>query len=319
MHGEAVARPAAAGGCAPVSVVVLTYMEEANLETCLRSVAGWSADIHVLDSGSTDRTLEIAHQLAHHVHQHPYVDHSSQIAHVIYGLALRFEWLLLLDADNEVSAELKDSIDRMLAGPDPAEDGFYSVHRHLFRGKPVRGLKRWWLRLVRHRKVEVDDCELVDWRLRLTGPTGFLRGQITESNLKENDLDFWIDKHQTFAARMAIEEALRRAGRITWSVQPRLFGNPDERMIWFKSRWYSLPLFVRPFLYFGYRYFWRLGFLDGRNGFLFHYLQAFWFRFLVDVKLSDLEMRIASGDLKIEGLMQSFGHSFSRRGGPPET
>jgi glycosyltransferase involved in cell wall biosynthesis len=294
-------------------------MEEANLETCLRSVAGWSADIHVVDSGSTDRTLEIANKLAHHVHYHPYVDHASQIAYVIYELPLRFEWLLLLDADNEVSMELKRSIDGLLSGPEQGKDGFYSVHRHLFRGKPVRGLKHWWLRLVRHHRVEVDDCELVDWRLRLTGPTGFLRGEITEHNLKDSDLDFWIDKHQQFASRMAVEEALRRAGRIAWSVQPRLFGNPDERMIWFKSRWYSLPLFVRPFVYFGYRYFWRLGFLDGQNGFLFHYLQAFWFRLLVDFKLSDLERRIASGDVKIEELMRSFSHSFSRPVVPPET
>src|ERR1700730_10874799 len=97
-------------GGTPVSVVVLTFMEELNLETCLRSVAGWSADVHVVDSGSTDRTLEIAYRYAHHVHQHPYVDHASQIAYVIYDLPLKFEWLLLLDADNEVSGELKVSI-----------------------------------------------------------------------------------------------------------------------------------------------------------------------------------------------------------------
>lgn len=311
--------PAAGAGGAPVSVVVLTYMEEVNIETCLRSVAGWSADIHVVDSGSTDSTLEIARRFAHHVHHHPYVDHASQIAHVIYDLPLKYQWLLLLDADNEVSAELRQSIDHMLGGPEEGMDGFYVVHRHVFRGQPVRGLKRWWLRLVRHPNVEVDDSELVDWRLRLKGPTGFLRGHITEDNLKENDLDFWIDKVQKFASRMAVEEALRRAGRVKWNVRPRLLGNPDERMIWLKSRWYSLPLFVRPFLYFGYRYVWKLGFLDGRTGFLFHFLQAFWFRLVVDVKLSDLERQIASGDVRIEDLVKSFGHSFRRRSvGPRE-
>ena len=92
-----------------------------------------------------------------------------------------------------------------------------------------------------------------------------------------------------------------------------MLGNPDERMIWLKSRWYSLPLFVRPCLYFTYRYFWRLGFLDGRTGLLFHFLQAFWFRLVVDVKLSDLERQIASGEVKIDDLVQSFGHSFGRR------
>jgi hypothetical protein len=129
--------------------------------------------------------------------------------------------------------------------------------------------------------------------------------------LKEDDLDFWIDKHQKFASRMAVEEVLRRAGRVEWSIQPRLRGSPDERKAWLKKRWYSLPLFVRPFLYFGYRYVWKLGFLDGRTGLLFHFLQAFWFRMLVDVKLSDLERRLALGDLRIEDLMLMYGHSRS--------
>lgn len=311
MNGEAV-------GSAAVSVVVLTYMEERNLETCLQSVAGWSADIHVVDSGSTDCTLEIAHRLAHHVHHHPYVDHGSQVAHVIYELPLQYDWLLLLDADNEVSEELKRSIDQLLASPDQGIDGFYIVHRHVFRGQPVRGLKRWWLRLIQYRNVDVDDSEFVDFRLKLKRPAGFLRGDITEHNLKENDLDFWIDKHQKFASRMASEETLRRAGRLAWTIRPRLLGDPDERMIWFKSRWYSLPLFVRPFIYFGYRYIWRLGFLDGRTGFVFHFLQAFWFRLVVDVKIWDLERQVALGNVKIEDLARSFNHSWSTVRGASE-
>ncbi len=304
----------------PVSVVVLTYMEELNIENCLRSVAGWSTDIHVLDSGSTDRTVDIARRYAHHVHFHPYVDHASQVAYVISELPLKFEWLLLLDADNEVSTELKQSIDEVLAEAGELKDGYYSVHRHIFRGREVRGLKRWWLRLIRHRNAEVEESELVDWRLRLRGSTGFLRGEITEHNLKENDLDFWIDKHQKFATRMATEEALRRGGVIRWSVQPRLSGNPDERMAWFKDRWYSLPLFVRPFLYFGYRYFWRRGFLDGWDGFLFHFLQAFWFRLVVDMKLSNLEHQIAAGEVRLHDLAVDHRRAFGRlpsTGDPP--
>jgi glycosyltransferase involved in cell wall biosynthesis len=304
----------------PVSVVVLTYMEELNIENCLRSVAGWSTDIHVLDSGSTDRTVEIAQRYAHHVHFHAYVDHASQVAYVISELPLRFEWLLLLDADNEVSEELKRSIDEVLGGADQGNDGFYSRHRHVFRGGEVRGLKRWWLRLFRHRNAEVDESELVDWRLRLRGPTGFLRGEITEHNLKEDDLDFWIDKHQKFASRMAAEETLRRSGVIGWSIQPRLSGNPDERMAWLKDRWYSCPLYVRPFLYFGYRYFWRMGFLDGWNGLLFHFLQAFWFRLLVDIRVSDLEHQIAAGKLRLQDLAAGHGREFGplrRAGSPP--
>jgi glycosyltransferase involved in cell wall biosynthesis len=294
-------------------------MEEANLEACLRSVAGWSGDIHVLDSGSTDSTLDIAHRLAQHVHHHSYLDHSSQIKYVLKEMPLKYEWLLVLDADHEVSRELKQSIDSMLATGAPGVDMLYCRQTYMFRGQNIRGLQKWG-RLLRHRNVEVDGAELVDFRFRIKGASSFLRGHIIEHNLKEDDLDFWLDKHQRFATRIAVEETLRRAGRLRWSIRPRLFGNPDERVLWWKSRWYSLPLFVRPFLYFAYRYVWRRGFLDGQTGFLFHFLQAFWFRLMIDVKLSDLERRIASGHVSIEDLMSLFTQvPGSRPTGPSET
>ena len=72
---------------------------------------------------------------------------------------------------------------------------------------------------------------------------------------------------------------------------PSLFGTPDQRILWLKERWYGMPLYVRPFIYFFYRYILRLGFLDGKEGFVFHFLQAFWYRLLVDMNLDDLRRR----------------------------
>src|ERR1700682_10176 len=299
-------------GGSPVSVVVLTYMEEKNLETCLRSIAEWSSDIHVVDSGSTDGTLEIAHKMAHQVHHHDFIDHTSQIDFVLRELPLKHEWLLILDAYHEVSIELKESIDSMLNAGAPGVDLFYCKQTYIFRGQTIKSLKKWG-RLLRHRNVEIEGGELVDFRYRVKGATGYLRGHLIENNQKEHDLDFWIDKHQNFATRMAIEEALRRAGKIEWSFNPRLSGNPDERTVWLKQQWYALPVFVRPFLYFGYRYFWKLGFLDGPTGLLFHFLQAFWFRLLIDVKLLDLERQIQSGQVSVDDLMRAFSHSFGVR------
>ena len=304
-------------GRSPISVVVLTYMEEANIEKCLRSVSGWASDIHVLDSGSTDQTLSIASTYAHHVHRHPYVDHTTQIHYVLQELPLTNEWLIILDADHVVTEALKASVDEMLAAGYQAVDLFYCRQVYVFRGQPIRSLNKWG-RLLRHRKVKVEGGELVDFRYRVKGSTGFLRGQIIESNRKEDDLDFWIDKHQSFSTRMAVEETLRRAGVLTWTVQPRFFGNPDERIIWLRKRWYSLPLFIRPFLYFGYRYFWRLGFLDGKTGFIYDFLQAFWFRLVVDIKIFDLEKQIALGELEMEELLKSFGHPSEVRSAHPD-
>ena len=136
---------------------------------------------------------------------------------------------------------------------------------------------------------------LRSWRGR-TG-IGRLRGSRKgcEDNRNERSIDFWIDKHQRFAARLAAEEVLRERGALVWSFRPRLFGNPDERVVWLKNRWYHLPLYVRPFLYFFYRYFLRLGVLDGPTGFVYHFLHAFWFRMIVDIKIAELRQELSAG------------------------
>lgn len=297
---------------APLSVVVLTFNEELNIEACLRSVHGWCYEILILDSGSTDQTVGICQRYTDKVYTHPYVDHASQINWALSNLPLACDWSLLLDADNVVSELFKRQVEQALADDDSRIVGYYSHHLHMFRSRPVRGLKSHWLRLIRRRRARIDQSELVDFRWILDGGTRILSGAIIESNQKENDIDFWIDKHQSFASRMAIEEVLRKCGILEWSseLRPRLFGNPDQRMLWFKNRWYRMPLYVRPALYFGYRYFFRMGFLDGVNGFIYHFLQAFWFRLLVDIKIAELRRRLTCGELSLGQLAESFSHKF---------
>jgi glycosyltransferase involved in cell wall biosynthesis len=295
---------------APVSTLVLTYNEEPNIEACLRSVHGWCHEIFVLDSGSTDQTVAICLRYTDKIIVHPYTDHASQVSWALSNLPLACDWMLFLDADNVVSELLKREFEQALADDDLRIAGYYCRHLHMFRNHPVRGLKSHWLRLIRRAQTRVDQSELVDFRWILDGETRILSGEIIESNRKENDIDFWIDKHQKFSYRMAIEEVLRNSGILKWSpeLHPRIFGNYDEQMLWLKNRWYSMPLYIRPFLYFLYRYIFRLGFLDGMNGFLYHFLQAFWFRLIVDMKISELQQRIAQGDLTIEQLKSSFAH-----------
>ena len=297
---------------APVSTVVLTFNEELNIDACLRSVHGWCHEIFVLDSGSTDQTVAICSRYTDRIFVHSYTDHASQVSWALSNLPLACDWMLLLDADNVVSESLKWEVEKALADDDPRIAGYYSRHLHMFRNRQVRGLKSHWLRLIRRAHTRIDLSELVDFRWILDGETQILSGAIIESNRKENEIDFWIDKHQKFSSRMAIEEVLRNSGILKWSseLRPRLYGNPDERMLWFKNRWYCMPLYIRPFLYFLYRYIFRLGFLDGMNGFLYHFLHAFWFRLVVDMKISELQQSIARGDLTIEQLKSSFEHKF---------
>lgn len=286
----------------PVSVVVTTFNEERNIRACLGSVAGWCRDLFVIDSGSGDRTQEIAREYTDEVVVHEYVDHPSQWEWALANLPLRTDWVLAIDADNVVSEQLKREIASVLRDERPGVNGYYSTHVHYFQGSRVRGLKKQWLRLIRRDSARVDRSELVDLRFIVEGEIGVLRGEIVESNANERSIDFWIDKHQRFATRMAIEEVLRRAGKRTSEAPGRWLGNADERMVWMKARWYRFPLYVRPVGYFLYRYLLKGGFLDGKNGFVYHALQAFWFRLLVDVKISELERQVSVGERSLDEL-----------------
>jgi glycosyltransferase involved in cell wall biosynthesis len=299
----------------PLCVLIMTMNEERNIGACLDSVVGWASDIVVVDSGSTDRTQALCAERGVRTLVHPYVDHCSQMRWSMASIPWKHDWLLILDADRVVTPELRQEISEMLEHDTGVVHGWYNPHLQYFRGSQVRGLKATYLQLVRRTHAHVDDSELVDFRIIVDGPTGALSGAIIESNQKELDIDFWIDKHQKFARRMAIEEILRAEKVLAWSdgLRPRLLGNPDERMIWFKNVWYGMPLYVRPLLFFFYRYVLRLGFLDGWNGFVFHAFQAFWFRLLVDVNIAEYRQKLKQNTLSLEQLLEVAGRTSARR------
>ena len=125
----------------PLSVLVLTKNEERNIGACLDSIAGWAADIVVVDSGSEDRTLDLCAVRGVRTVFHAYADHRSQIGWGMTGIPWEHEWLLLLDADNVVTPELKADIERMLRNDQRDVNGYYNPHHHYFRNRRVRGLK----------------------------------------------------------------------------------------------------------------------------------------------------------------------------------
>jgi glycosyltransferase involved in cell wall biosynthesis len=277
----------------PLSVLVTTRNEEANVERCLQSVHGFADQVFVLDSESADGTVGIARHYAE-VHTLAY-DHSRIIPWIFQwgldNLPLRNDWVLILEADQAVTPALREEIAALLARPDAVrEDGFYIRRRQIFRGRPLRfggyGSKVL-LKLFRRSRSELDPQEQ-DTRVYVHGPVGQLRAPLEEWNRKEDSIQFYLQKHLRYAEAFAREELERRRRGLSWKAKPRLFGTPDERVLWLKDRYYRMPLFVRPALYFFYRYFILLGILDGRNGFVFHFLQAFWFRLVVDIRLEEL-------------------------------
>jgi glycosyltransferase involved in cell wall biosynthesis len=285
------------GTRARVTAVVLTFNEELNLQACLESLHGWVSGIVVVDSGSTDATMHIARQYGAVILQHAFETHNAQWRWALENLPDRSsEWIFGLDADQRVTPELAAEISSVMSSEAAIRnvDGFYVKRRQIFRGQWIRYggyYPKYLLKLFRPDRVTFDALDLVDHHFYVNGRTRLLQHDLIEANLKEDDLAFWIAKHCRYAELMATEEHRRSDDTTRQGAggRPSLTGTPDQRSLWRKRLWARLPLFVRPWLYFGYRYVLRLGFLDGRQGLVFHFLQACWFRFMVDVYRDQLQ------------------------------
>lgn len=270
-----------------LSVVVLTFNEERNLRACLDSVADWAGRIFVVDSGSTDATVAIAREFRAEVVTNPFETHARQWRWALATLPLDTAWVLGLDADQRVTPGLRDEITALLASG-TSVDGAFVPRRQIFRGRWIKHggyYPKYLLKLFRREHVSVDDSDLVDHHFIVNGPVVKLRGDIVEDNLNEAEISTWTAKHNRYAVLQAKQELLHRAEPVTWVAA---FWSPDLRIRWLKQLWGRLPLFVRPCLYVFYRYVLRLGFLDGKQGFIFHVLQAFWYRLLVDINIDEL-------------------------------
>jgi glycosyltransferase involved in cell wall biosynthesis len=277
----------------PITAVVLTFNEELNLESCLQSLAGWAERVIIVDSGSTDRTLEIARCFGAVIIGHPFESHSKQWTWALQQLPPSADWVLALDADQTVTSELQYELTFIFGERYQAlssVEGIYIKRRQVFRGKWIRHggyYPKYLLKLFRKRACVFDDLDLVDHHFYVKGATVNLENDIIEHNRKEDDITFWTEKHTRYASRLALESQRRRRELARAPVTPAWFGSPDQRVLRMKVLWARLPLYLRPALYFVYRYIFRLGFLDGKQGFIFHFLQGFWFRLLVDIKLDE--------------------------------
>lgn len=275
-----------------VTAIVLCHNEEKNIAHCLDSVRTLR-HVLVVDSGSTDDTLRLCRERGIEPVHHAYANHASQWQWALDNLPIETPWVLALDADFVVAPELLDRIGRELADVEKSVAGIYLRQSYQFGFGRIRfgGTKKAWLQLIRRGQAVPDDGDLVDFRFVVHGdvrtwPEGFVH-----YNRNDDDISVWIGKQDKFALRLAVEEELRRRRLHGWAGKPRLFGTTDERFAWLRDRWLWMPLFVRPVIYFLYRYVLALGFLDGRAGFLYHVLQGFWLRTIVDWKTIELRRR----------------------------
>ncbi len=266
---------------ADLAVIVLTYNEELNLPQALDSIVDWAREVFVVDSGSTDRTVEIARRYGCHVIQHPFDDYAKQRNFALSALPITAEWIFFLDADEWLPQDLKEEITAKLASH-PAEHGFLVKWRLIWMGRWIkRGYyPTWILRLARRGSVRCEERG-VNEHLIVDRAVGRLEHDFIHEDRK--GLAHWIAKHNGYARREAEELLKRSQGHGRSEIRVHLFGTQAERKRWLRYHLYErLPPLIRPFAFWIYRYFLRGGFLDGREAFLYHFFQALWFPLLVD-------------------------------------
>lgn len=271
-----------------MTVVILTFNSADSITGVVKSCETLATRILVVDSNSTDETVRIASELGCEVVCHRFDDYSSQRNWAQEYASLADEdWVLHLDSDEELSDELRRSIETALSSP--TADGYLVRRITHFWGKPIRFghmNPSWHLRLFR---AGVGRCEnrLYDQHFICTGRTEKLKGVLLD--MQSVDLERWTATHNRWSTMEALETLAIRANT-EGTLKESLFGDRRERKRWIKNRlWYKSPLFLRTYLFFFYSYILKLGFLDGRVGLVYHTLQAFWFRFLVDSKIKEAQ------------------------------
>jgi len=263
------------------TVILLSFNSEDTLGATLSRARNISDEIFVVDSFSSDSTVALAESYGAKVVQHAFENYGAQRNWAIDNLPITRKWQLHLDADEVMDDQLVAAITAL---PEKPEHAGYFVPRYVkFLGRVLRhgGMSpTWHLRLFRGDVGRCEDRKYDQHFMLLNGTAGQLSGAMIDDIAMS--LSEWTARHNRWAdAEVAEMDAAEEAGRLVADSK----GNPAQRTRALRAKYNNLPLFVRPFALFGYRFFFKLGFLDGTEGFIFWVLQTFWFRFLIDAKI----------------------------------
>ncbi len=287
-----------------ITAIILTYNEELHIERCIRSLQVVTNEIIVLDSFSTDRTVVIAKELGAQVLKNKWVNHSVQFNWGIENANITTQWILRMDADEYLSEDLVNELKEKLPILENDVTGLTLNYRHYFCGRWIKHGTRYpipLLRIWRNGAGKIEN-KWMDERVVLSeGRTIQLKSDFIHDDL--NDLTFFIQKHNGYATREAID-MLNKEYKAYQEEEP--VTSKSHINLYLKNKFYSGSfLFIRVFVYFFYRYFIRLGFLDGIPGLVYHFLQGFWYRFLVDAKIYELKKQFGGDREKIVEWLKS--------------
>lgn len=285
-----------------LTVIILTFNEARHIARAIDSVSAFAAHVIVVDSYSTDATVELSKAKGASVLQHPFVNQAKQFQWALDNAALTTPWLMRLDADEVVSPELGAEIARKLSRLPVDVVGINLRRRHIWMGRWVRHGGRYpllLLRIWRRGHGRVEDRAMDEHLLVEGGRTVTFDADFSDDNL--NDLGFFVDKHNKYASREAVEVlkarlglGARGGGDGAAAVTARSTSWQTASKHWIKQHVYNrIPFTLSAPAYFLWRYVFQLGFLDGRSGLVYHFLQGCWYRFLVGAKVMEFERAIA--------------------------
>jgi glycosyltransferase involved in cell wall biosynthesis len=293
-----------------ICAIILTYNEGQHLDRCLSSLRGIVSRIVVVDSGSTDTTADIARSHGAEFFVNGWRNYSTQFNWALANANLTEAWCLRIDADEYLSEPLRESLRRRVLEADVPDylTGFYVNRIMVFMGRAIRhgGCgKLYMLRLFRPHQGRCEERWMDEHIALKSGRTERLTGELVDENL--NNIGWWIGKHNNYATREAIDLLNIRHGFEEYTSRVSIQeGSQASRKRWLKEMVYArLPTGLRAALYFAWRYLGQAGFLDGRAGLVFHFMQGFWYRLLVDVKVNELEHRAATRMQSIEQVIEA--------------
>jgi len=290
-----------------LALIVLTYNEEAQIKRSLLSAKDIVDEMFIVDSYSTDRTVEISESIGAFCLQNKWSNnHGKQFNWGLDNLPIKSNWVMRIDADEYLLPELQKEFKENFKKIPSNINAIILKRRVYFMNKwikwggyyPHYSIRAWRKDEGRYDERLMDEIVYVYNQRAITFKSDFV-----DDNM--NSLSWWITKHNNYATREAVATLSLKYKLVAKQLQSKLDSTKDKRKRWVKDNiYFKFPLFIRPGLYFIYRYFFRLGFLDGKAGLIWHFLQGFWYRFLVDAKIYDLEQRAKKESKTIAEVIQ---------------
>lgn len=299
-----------------LAVVILTHNEALHIGRALDHLASIASEVFLIDSGSTDGTIEIAEGRGAMVLRNTWVNYAQQFQWGLDNAPITADWVLRLDADEIIEPDLVADIAARLPTLPVGVTGVNLKRKHIFMDRWIRNGGRYpltLLRIWRRGKARIEQRWMDEHMLLTEGTAITFDGSFSDHNL--NDLSFFTAKHNKYATREAIDVLNQKYGLFARdnALDERSASSAASGKRWLKEAIYNrLPFWVGPLGYFLYRYIVQLGFLDGREGLIYHGLQGGWYRFLVAAKVVEFDRVLAplgSARERLEELERLTGYS----------